>query len=260
MGDWKVAPPGLPPIGRFARRGIGPAAVFAQTVQVAWGSLGRAGPHPRFGLCDAAVFPKLSEKFPNRTLSIFGRLMEHLLCMTHEAAVIERAAAAFIHDRFRLGAFVNGLLRDAHASEDVMQEVWVRLAAELKKGTVIENQPAWCRGVARNLILKHWRQRQTAKVVADSELMEIFLEQVEQAFRESDHSTDEWERRQQALEDCVATLPERARRMLSLRYEGRVSMEEIARTTGQSFDAVTKALYRLRQSLADCVERKLSNA
>jgi RNA polymerase sigma-70 factor (ECF subfamily) len=178
--------------------------------------------------------------------------------MSRESEIIQRAAAEFIHDRHRLGAFVGGLLRDAHAAEDVIQEVWVRLAAEIEKGIAIENQPAWCRGVARNLILKHWRKQQTTKVVADSEVMEAFLAQVETAFSEVDQDADdEWQQRQQALDDCVATLPEKSRRMLSLRYEGRQSVEEVARATGQTFDAVTKSLYRLRQALADCVERKL---
>jgi RNA polymerase sigma-70 factor (ECF subfamily) len=89
--------------------------------------------------------------------------------------------------------------------------------------------------------------------------MEAFLAQVETAFAESeDAADDEWQRRQQALDECVSVLPEKSRRLLSLRYEGRQSVEEVARSTGQSFDAVTKSLYRLRQALTDCVERKLS--
>lgn len=179
--------------------------------------------------------------------------------MSRESEIIQRAAAEFIHDRHRLGAFVGGLLRDAHAAEDVIQEVWVRLATEVEKATRIENQPAWCRGVARNLILKHWRSQKTAKVVADSEVMEAFLEQVDLAFSEADQDDeDEWQRRQQALDDCVAALPEKSRRLLSLRYEARQPVDEVARTTGQSFDAVTKSLYRLRQALTHCVERRLS--
>jgi DNA-directed RNA polymerase specialized sigma24 family protein len=43
--------------------------------------------------------------------------------MSRESEVLQRAAAAFIRDRNRLGAFVGGLLRDAHAAEDVIQEV-----------------------------------------------------------------------------------------------------------------------------------------
>jgi RNA polymerase sigma-70 factor (ECF subfamily) len=179
--------------------------------------------------------------------------------MSRESEIIQRAASEFILDRTRLGAFVCGLLRDAHTAEDVIQEVWVRLAAEVGKGTVIENQPAWCRRVARNLILKHWRKQQTTKVVADSEVMEAFLARVDLAFAEGDHdAADEWQRRQRALDDCVAALREKSRRLLSLRYEARKSVEEVAQATGQSFDGVTKALYRMRQALADCVGRKLS--
>jgi DNA-directed RNA polymerase specialized sigma24 family protein len=34
----------------------------------------------------------------------------------------------------------------------------------------------------------------------------------------------------------------------------------VARAMGQTLDAVTKALYRLRQALTQCVERKLSQS
>jgi len=178
--------------------------------------------------------------------------------MSIESEAIQRAAAEFIHDRHRLGAFVNGLLRDAHASEDVLQDVWVRLAAEVEKGTQLDNQAAWCRGVARNLIRRHWEQKQSAKVVADSAVLETFLDRVELAFAEVDEDRTAWAERQQALDQCVAALPERSRQMLTLRYESRVSMDDVAKAMGQTFEAVTKTLYRVRRALLECVERKLS--
>jgi DNA-directed RNA polymerase specialized sigma24 family protein len=46
--------------------------------------------------------------------------------------------------------------------------------------------------------------------------------------------------------------------MLMLRYESRASMHEVARAMGQSFEGVTKTLYRVRRALLECVERKLS--
>ena len=57
--------------------------------------------------------------------------------MSRESEIIQRAAAEFIHDRHRLGASIGGLLRDAHAAEDVIQEIWVRLAPEISKGDVV---------------------------------------------------------------------------------------------------------------------------
>lgn len=44
----------------------------------------------------------------------------------------------------------------------------MRLAAEVEAGTRLENQAAWCRGVARNLIRRHWERQKSAKVVADN--------------------------------------------------------------------------------------------
>ncbi len=177
--------------------------------------------------------------------------------MTQESDAIQRAAAEFIRDRHRLGAFVGGLLRDAHVAEDVLQEVWMRLAAEVEAGTRLENQAAWCRGVARNLIRRHWERQKSAKVVADSELVELLLDRVELSFAEVDETARDWTDRQQALNDCVSELPERSRRMLSLKYETRASVEVVAAAVGQSFDAVTKSLYRLRRALLNCVEQKL---
>ncbi len=178
--------------------------------------------------------------------------------MSIESEAIQRAAAEFIHGRHRLGAFVNGLLRDGHAAEDVLQEVWVRLAAEVEKGTRLDNQAAWCRGVARNLIRRHWEQKQSAKVVADGAVLETFLDRVELAFAEVDDDGAQWAERQYALDQCVAALPERSRQMLTLRYESRASMDDVAKAMGQTFEAVTKTLYRVRRALLECIERKLS--
>lgn len=176
-----------------------------------------------------------------------------------ESLAIHAAATAFVRERHRLGAYAFGLLRDAHAAEDVLQEVWLRLAAEVEKGTVFENQSAWCRGVARNLIRRHWEKQQNAKVIADSSVLDTFLERVDLAFAEAEQrSEDRWFERRLALQNCVDKLPEHSRRLLSLRYEDRLSLEEIARAMDRSFASVTKALYRLRQSLLTCVQRKLN--
>ena len=178
--------------------------------------------------------------------------------MSAETTEIQLAAAEFIRDRHLLGAFVGGVLRDGHAAEDVLQEVWVRLAAEVEKGTQIENQPAWCRGVARNLIRRHWEKLQGAKVVADSTVMEAFLNRVEECFAGAEAQEDFASDRLAALDKCVAALPERSQRLLAMKYTQQAAMDVIARESGLSFEAVKKALVRIRAGLLDCVRRKLS--
>ncbi|MEY5026195.1 MAG: hypothetical protein RLZZ244_1723 [Verrucomicrobiota bacterium] len=178
--------------------------------------------------------------------------------MATEPLTLQQAAGEFIRDRHRLGAYVNGLLRDAHAAEDVLQEVWVLLSAELEKGHPIQNQAAWCRGVAKNLILRHWEKRQTAKVIADSNALEAFMDRVEACFAWADTQDHFASARLAALDQCLGSLPERSRRVLSLKYTQRLAVERIAEETGQSLVAVKKALLRLRHALLECVRRRLS--
>jgi RNA polymerase sigma-70 factor (ECF subfamily) len=178
--------------------------------------------------------------------------------MSTESHAIQQAAAEFIRDRHLLGAFVNGLLRDVHTAEDVLQEIWMLLSAELEKGTVIQNQAAWCRGVARNLIRRHWEKQQMARVVAGSEALEALMDRVERCFAWADTQEHFATTRLAALDECVASLPERSRHLLSMKYTQHAAMERIAEETGQSFEAVKKALIRLRAALLECVRRKLS--
>lgn len=162
--------------------------------------------------------------------------------------------AEFLANRQHLMAFIYGLVRDWQVSEDILQETWLKLANAIQQGTAIEQPLKWCRKVAKNLVLQHWRRQRNAKVVADSSLLEL-LDFVELAFEE--HSFDQTSDRQQALNDCVAVLPAKSRRLLSLKYGDGCSLEQIAQTVQQSTAAVIKALLRLRYALSICVEKKL---
>ena len=80
---------------------------------------------------------------------------------------------------------------------------------------------------------------------------------VELAFDESGGTPEKWADRQQALNDCVKALPEKSKQLLALKYDESFSIAAIATRMEQSGDAVVKALLRLRQALASCVEKKL---
>src|SRR3954452_16676581 len=160
----------------------------------------------------------------------------------------------FLSNRQQLMAFIYGLVRDPQIAEDIFQETWLKLANAVQEGTIIQSSTKWCRAVAKNLVLQHWRQQRNAKVLADSSLLE-FLDFVELAFEENPwKSTSD---RQQALNDCVAALPAKSQRLLSLKYSDGESIQQIASAMEQTAAAVVKALLRLRQALSICVEKKL---
>lgn len=159
----------------------------------------------------------------------------------------------FVANRHSLYAFIYGFIRNTHDAEDLFQEVWVRFSNALARGVEIQDQAKWCRGTAHNLILHYWRDRQHDKVVVDQELMQL----VETAFTEQDGNQDYWRTRQQALGECIQTLPERSQQMLRLKYEQGMSAQEVAEEITQSAESVWMALSRLRRVLRDCAERKL---
>jgi RNA polymerase sigma-70 factor, ECF subfamily len=160
----------------------------------------------------------------------------------------------FLANRQQLMSFIYGLVRNPQIAEDIFQETWLKLANSTRQGTVIERPAQWCRKVAKNLVLQHWRQQANSKVVVDSSLLE-FLDYVELAFDEN--PADRVAERQQALNSCLEALPEKSRRLLTLKYEECYSLERIAQAVEQSTAAVIKALLRLRQALAACVQKKL---
>lgn len=170
---------------------------------------------------------------------------------------IRLAAAAFIGDRYLLSAYVKGLIKDNHAAEDIIQETWLRLSDFIASGKTPENQSAWCRGTARNLILRHWRNLKHSKVRYDSPAMELLMDQVDQAFDEAgakDRANDQL----MALRDCVAKLPEKSRQLLAKRHVEDLPLTVIAGYAGMSEHAIIKTLYRLRRALFECVKLKTS--
>jgi RNA polymerase sigma-70 factor (ECF subfamily) len=161
----------------------------------------------------------------------------------------------FIAGRHDLMAFIFGLVRDPQVAEDMFQEVWIRLAQASDKGTEIRDLPKWSRGVARNLILHHWRRERGRKVVADSRIVEL----AERAFEEREAAGQDLSRKR-ALVDCVKGLPEKSRSLLELKYDEGLPGSEVATRLGSTYDAVMRTLSRVRQALARCVEKKLALA
>lgn len=158
----------------------------------------------------------------------------------------------FLGQRHQLLAFINGLVRDWDAAEEILQEVWIRLAEAEQKGTTVQSVEKWCRGVARNLILHHLRQQRSPRVVTDTRIIEL----AERAFDEHDLAEAVWSTRRSWLYGCMESLPEKSRQLLQLRYVDGLRVAQMADRLKRSQDAILKALSRLRQALADCVERR----
>lgn len=163
-------------------------------------------------------------------------------------------SARFLAGRERLFAYAFALVRSRTVAEDIFQDAYLALARAVERGEEITDLPAWCRGVARNLALRHWRERQRLERLPSAEL----LDGIDRAFAEDDG--DDPQELIDALAACRGLLGTGAIALLDLKYVHDLPMAAIAERTQRSERAVITALARIRRRLMDCIAGRLAGA
>lgn len=154
--------------------------------------------------------------------------------------------------QWTIRAFLLARLSRKEEAEDLAQETFV--TAWRKLGGFDDSRPfvPWLRGIALNLLRNHLRKFKEAPIGGDEALQALLDRQIEGL----DEITTE-PARMSALADCLARIDGPARELLNARYVEGHSLKELCARTGRKHSAITMQLHRLRQMLADCVERKL---
>jgi len=150
-----------------------------------------------------------------------------------------------------LYSYLLSLLRRPADAEEVLQETarvcWEKFD-QYQPGTEFR---AWACRIAHFKALK-FREQQKKVPLAFSDL---FFERVDE---EAVVMADRLDARMIALNDCIAKLPARDRRLLRLRYAPGASARSVAEALGLSLDAVYRALVRIREVLYRCVSRAIA--
>lgn len=137
-----------------------------------------------------------------------------------------------------------------HDAEDLLQEVAVSLAKDFEKYDSERPFVAWVLGIARNQLLMYYRRQRRDRLVFNEEVMELVQSNLVRAAEAAEDS------RREALLECVKSLPDQRRDLLRMRYGREMGIAEIANELSKSATAIRGQLYRIRQLLADCVDRK----
>lgn len=153
----------------------------------------------------------------------------------------------------QIAAYVHTLLPDPTDAEDILQAsrvtLWKRFS-DFEPGT---NFVAWARKVVLHQVLNHRRSAKRKPLYAtDPQVIEAVAAEI-------DRQSDQLAARSEALDECLQRLPDRQRQTILLRYYEDCEISEIATRTNRTEGAVYRLLSRIRQTLNECVSRKMAS-
>jgi RNA polymerase sigma-70 factor, ECF subfamily len=150
-----------------------------------------------------------------------------------------------------LRAFVRSVLRDSAAVDDVFQETALVLWERFAEYDPARPFGAWARGVAaRKLLQRRDRESRFPRTLSPEAIQGVC-----EAFDRMEGPIAS--RRQEALEECLARLPEKSRELIQSRYRDERTPQQIAHETGRTLAAVYQMLSRVRSLLEDCIRQRL---
>jgi RNA polymerase sigma-70 factor (ECF subfamily) len=154
-----------------------------------------------------------------------------------------------LHRGMLLG-YILAILHDAHLAEDVFQDASLVI---LKKGVDLkaeEDFPRWARKVVRLTAMNALRKQQRGPDLLEPTL----LDSLEQEWEKDDGR----DRTTIALRECLEALPDKARRLVELRYVAGMSGNALAARLNQPPNTVYVALSRIYRNLSACVKKRLA--
>jgi len=155
-------------------------------------------------------------------------------------------------ERAKMLAYIRALVRRRETAEDVFQDVCV-IALE-KREQIIDatHLAAWLRTTARLRAMNVLRKLQNRQ----QSLNDSVLNSLDAVWEQ--HDATPASALADALNDCVQTLGEKARKLLQSRYADGLSVGQIARSINRPVNSLYVSLSRIHSALADCVFRRTS--
>lgn len=152
-----------------------------------------------------------------------------------------------------LRAFITSLMPGSSDIDDVLQNTNVVLWEKMKTFRVGSNFQAWAFAIARNQVKAQWRanKRDRSPLFAQSIIDCISTHWIEQETGSTPH-------KEKALEHCLAKLKSSEREIIDARYANSKSLEEQASSIGRPAESIRVSLFRIRERLRSCVEKRLN--
>jgi RNA polymerase sigma-70 factor (ECF subfamily) len=162
----------------------------------------------------------------------------------------EQFVRLFVAQEGRLRVLLRTLVPSLDDLDEVMQETslaaW-RKFSQFEPGT---DFLAWTATIGRFEALRRRRERAAERLVFSDELCDLLAQ-------EAIADTEILEAQRRALDACLGKLPEQKRQWLAAAYQPGANFREVAQQSGKTVEAFYKMLQRLREILADCIQREI---
>lgn len=170
--------------------------------------------------------------------------------VTREADIpSQRLRRVFAKAGDGLFRFLSVRTGDAHAAEDLLQQVCFVAAGRSELPEPDEALEAFLFGIARNVLRRHWRDR--ARAVTRVELGSAETQAVGRSLEEEALPEDRLKSGElrTAVLSAITALPSAEQELIFAFYFDGRSQSEIANETGTSVRSIEAKLYRVRQRL-----------
>lgn len=153
--------------------------------------------------------------------------------------------------------YLRARLFQASDAEDLTQEVFLRFYLTRARFDTENLVRPWLLGIARNLLKEHARKIKRRKEVAWTELC-LELDELMRGAGESHDGPYEDVIRH--LPECIESLGPSAREAVNLRYRSNLRLAAIGRKLHRSEGAIKLLMYRARQALKHCLDRRIAQS
>ncbi|MFN3151297.1 sigma-70 family RNA polymerase sigma factor [Bremerella sp.] len=159
-------------------------------------------------------------------------------------------AQHLIASQSALYAFIASLMGGVSEANDVLQETNLKLWNKASEYDPAQPFLRWAYVFARFEVMA-WRKKQSrSRIVLDDELVSLIASDWNGTIGDSTQQIA-------ALEGCLEKLPQQQRELLDARYGRGEAVQDIAVRQCRTENAMSALFYRVRKSLAECIELTL---
>ena len=164
----------------------------------------------------------------------------------------EEFVQLFSRNQRRLYLHILGQVGNPDDAEEVLQETNVIIWSKFDRFELGTNFIAWSFQIANYEVLKlRDRKRASRRMVFSDDLIGTIAQ-------ESEDSQDDLDLRRAALRECLGKLRADDRELIQQRYAPGSSGRDVAESLGRPMNSVYQSIGRIRKSLFECINRRLS--